>query len=968
MQAPHLAASPTLSSSPIRQPRIRLLATALVAALVAACGGSNGDDDSTPSSGGTGAETASGGAVTGGAPLGGGAAGGTGGAWTSGGGPLGGTSGSGGAPVGGTGATAGTSGGGTPTGGSGATSGSGGAPAGGMGGTPPDPTGGVGAGGVGATGGAATGGGGGVEYPRPEIDEARVTMWYDRPAGVWNEALPVGNGRLGAMIFGNPASERLQLNEGTFWSGGPSRNDNPNALAALPNVRQAIFEGRYTDAESMINQSITASQLHGSIFQTIGDLTLDFPGHDAATAYRRELNLRRAVHTTTYQVDGIAFRREIFASQPDQVIVIRLSSSHPGQQTFSVSAGGPLQNPVSVLDDSTLEMTGRSGSHEGVTGQVESTTRVKVLNTGGTRATGSNRIDVSGADEVVILVSIATNFVDYQTLTGNATERCTQYLSAAEGRSYDDLLADHVAAFQAYFDRSHLDLGESSGGRTTDTRIRDFDPASDPELVAMYYQFGRYLLISSSQPGGQPANLQGIWNDSTSPPWDSKYTININAEMNYWPAERCNLSELHEPLLRMVQELSETGRQTASDMYGADGWVAHHNTDIWRISGVVDGAFWGMWPMGSAWLSQHLWEHYLYTGDRAFLESVYPVMRSACEFYQDFLIEEPDHGWLVVSPSISPENSPVSNGTSVCAGTTMDNQILFDLFTRTIQAASLLDQDAALMTEFQNILDRMPPMQVGNWGQLQEWMEDWDNQNDTHRHVSHLYGLFPSSQISPTATPELFDAARTSLIHRGDVSTGWSMGWKVNFWARLLDGNHALKLIDDQLTLVDPVNGGDAGGTYPNFFDAHPPFQIDGNFGCTSGIAEMLMQTYDGAIHVLPALPDDWAAAGEMWGLRAYGGFEVGFTWQNGEIQTLVVHSDLGGNCRLRVPNGLVLSDGTPLAAATDDNPNPFFATQQVQAPLISPSANLNDVVLPPTELYDLPTEPGQTYVLSAAP
>ncbi len=826
---------------------------------------------------------------------------------------------------------------------------------------------GAGAGGSSTTGGAAIGGAGtGGAFTTP-IDEARLTMWFDHPAGVWNEALPVGNGRLGAMVFGEPARERLQLNEDSFWSGGPSRNDNPDALGALAGVRQAIFEGRYTDAESMINQSITARQLHGSMYQPIGDLTLSFPGHEGYTGYRRELNLRRAVFTATYEVGGVTYTREVFASQPDQVLVVRVTADQPAALDFTVGIDGPLKTGMNVLDASTLELTGRSASHEGVSGQVEFDARVKVLNTGGSTETAASGVTVSDADEALVLVSIATNFVDYATLTADEAALATAALAEAAEKPYEELLAAHLLAFQGSFDRNTLELGTSAAASLpTDERIQSFTQDGDPELVALYYQFGRYLLISSSQPGTQPANLQGLWNDQTSPSWDSKYTININTEMNYWPAEKCNLSETHEPLLRMVQELSETGRQTASTMYGADGWVAHHNTDLWRITGVVDGAFWGMWPMGSAWLSQHLWERYLYTGDLTFLESAYPVMRSACEFYQDFLIEEPDHGWLVVSPSISPENAPAGHSTSVIAGTTMDNQLLFDLFSKTIAAAALLDRDAELMAEFRAILDRLPPMQIGSFGQLQEWMEDWDNPSDTHRHVSHLYGLFPSAQISPHASPELFDAARTTLEHRGDVSTGWSMGWKVNFWARLLDGNHALKLIDDQLTLVDPVDDGGQGGTYPNFFDAHPPFQIDGNFGCTSGIAEMLLQSHDGAIHLLPALPDAWAASGVVTGLRAYGGFEASFEWQDGQVQSVEIRSSLGGNCRLRTPNALVVSDGTPLAAASGENPNPLFRPFPVKAPLISSSANLDELVLAPTILVDLPTEAGRTYRLVA--
>lgn len=430
--------------------------------------------------------------------------------------------------------------------------------------------------------------------------------------------------------------------------------------------------------------------------------------------------------------------------------------------------------------------------------------------------------------------------------------------------------------------------------------------------------------------------------------------------MNYWPAEKCNLAEMHEPLIRMVKELSETGRETANTMYGARGWVTHHNTDIWRITGVVDGAFWGMWPMGGAWLSQHLWEKYLYNGDLKYLETVYPVLKSACEFYQDFLIEEPTHKWLVVSPSISPENAPAGRP-SVCAGATMDNQILFDLFTNTMEAAKLLKKDKPLIADFQKILDRLPPMQIGKHGQLQEWMEDLDNPEDKHRHISHLYGLHPSNQISPYSSPELFNAARTTLIHRGDVSTGWSMGWKVNFWARLQDGNHAQKLIKDQLRLVDAESSGENGGTYPNLFDAHPPFQIDGNFGCTAGIAEMLMQCHDGAIHFLPALPDDWQN-GEIKGLRAPGGFEVDFAWANGQIQRIIVKSHLGGNCRIRIADEITFFNGEKIKKASGDNPNPFYKRAIIKAPMISDAAKLTPVNLKETQLYDIRTKPGKTY------
>jgi alpha-L-fucosidase 2 len=789
-----------------------------------------------------------------------------------------------------------------------------------------------------------------------------MTLWYDKPAGVWTEALPVGNGRIAAMVFGTPASERLQLNELTFWSSGPSRNDNPKALGVLAQVRQLIFDGKNSDAESSINANFFSGN-NAAKYQTVGDLSINFTGHGTYTSYYRDLDLKKALATTKYKVGDVTYTREVFSSQPDQVIVVRLSADQKGKLTFSLGLNGPLKTAVNVVDDTTLEMTCRSGENFGVAGKVDANTRVKVVNTGGTTAKTASGINVTSADEVLLFVSMATNFVDYKTLTADAKAKCTKYLSDVGSKSYDTLLANHVAAYQKYFNRVSLNLGAATSTVPTNQRIQQFATSKDHQLAAIYFQFGRYLLISSSQPGGQPANLQGIWNDSTSPSWGSKYTININTEMNYWPAEKTNLFEMAEPLTQMLKELAETGKQTASSMYGAKGWVAHHNTDIWRVTGPVDFAASGMWPMGSAWLSQHLWDHYLYTGDKAYLESVYPVLKSACDFYQDFLVEEPTHKWLVVSPSVSPENTPAGKS-PIQAGTTMDNQLIFDLFTKTIKAANLLGKDADMVTKLQAMLDKLPPMQVGKWGQLQEWMQDMDNETDQHRHVSHLYGLYPSNQISPYATPQLLDAAKTSLLHRGDASTGWSMGWKVNWWARFLDGNHALKLIRDQLT----PQSGSAGGTYPNLFDAHPPFQIDGNFGCTSGITEMLLQSQDGVVHYLPALPDDWASAGGVHGIRAYGGFETDFTWKTGQVDKIVIRSSLGGNCRIRVPNELVMSDGSTLPAASGKNPNAFFATPTVKTPVISASAKLNEVVLKKTYEYDLSTKAGQGYVLIKKP
>ena len=796
---------------------------------------------------------------------------------------------------------------------------------------------------------------------------SRLKLWYNTPSGTtWENALPIGNGRLGAMVYGNVERETIQLNEHTVWSGSPNRNDNPEALSSLPEIRRLIFAGRQKEAEQLANKTIITKKSHGQMFQPVGNLHLDFPGHDQYSNYYRELDIERAVAKISYVAGNVTYIREIFASLSDRVIIIRLTASKPRSISFTATLSTPQPKATTQTSQpSQLTIAGTTVDHEGVPGKVRFKGIARLKPEGGELAVNDTSIVVQGADAVTIYISIATNFNSYKDISGNENERAVSYLNEAYSKSFANILKAHVEAYQGYFNRVKLDLGITDAAKLpTDERLKNFSSTQDPDFVTLYFQFGRYLLISSSQPGGQPINLQGIWNDKMKPPWDSKYTININAEMNYWPAEKTNLAELHEPFLQMVIDLSKTGQETAKVMYGARGWMAHHNTDIWRATGAIDGAFWGAWTGGGGWTCQHLWEHYLYNGNSEYLASVYPALKGAATFYVDFLIEHPSYHWLVVNPGMSPENAPKAHeGSSLDAGTTMDNQIVFDVFSTVIRAAQILKKDEAFIDTLKRMRDRLPPMHIGQHGQLQEWLDDVDDPKDDHRHISHLYGLFPSNQISPYRTPELYFAAKNTLTQRGDISTGWSMGWKVNWWARMLDGDHAFKLIQNQLTPVGTNPGG--GGTYNNLFDAHPPFQIDGNFGCTSGIAEMLMQSADGAIHLLPALPGS-LTAGRIQGLRARGGFEiVDLQWKDAKVSKVVIKSTLGGNLRVRVPNEVRHSDGDALKKAIGENPNAFYQVEETRAPIVSSKAIVTVVKTPQTWLYDIETQAGRTYTLT---
>jgi len=754
---------------------------------------------------------------------------------------------------------------------------------------------------------------------QPKEINPSLMLWYDQPAIEWTEALPLGNGRIGAMVFGKTENETIQFNEETLWSGQPHDYANPGAHNFLEELRKLLWEDKQAEAHELGNRHFMSKPFGQLSYLPFGNILLNFSDHKEVTSYKRNLDLENAVSSVFYEVDGVQFKREVFASTPDQALVIRLEASEKDALNFTARLDSPHSEYEVSVDGNQIILKGKPNNYHQEMGRdgtpypeskLTFEARLRIEHEGGELVQYEDSIAVVKARKVSMFLVAATSFVNYADISGNPEERCKEYLANLEGKPYKTLKENHITDYRNLFNRVSLDLGSTEiSKRPTNQRLTSFVEDEDPSMVSLLFQFGRYLLISSSRPGTQPANLQGIWNHRLAPPWDSKYTININTEMNYWPAEMTNLSECAEPLFLMVEELSQTGLNVAKEHYNLEGWVTHHNTDLWRGAAPINNANHGIWPTGGVWLSQHLWWHYQYSGDKGFLKNrVYPILKEASRFFAGYLIPWPKNPeWLVSGPSNSPELG------GLVMGPTMDHQIIRELFSNTIEAANILgiDTDFAMMLEMKR--DSIAPNQIGQHGQLQEWLEDVDDPNEKHRHVSHLWGLHPGDEIHPLTTPDLAEACRVTLSHRGDGGAGWSRAWKINFWARLLDGDHAYVLLKNLMvpsTIYDRYTP-EGGGLYMNLFDACPPFQIDGNFGATSGIVEMLLQSHlrddngDYYQDILPALPSE-LSTGKISGIKGRGGFEIAIDWADGKLLQVIVKSLLGNNLNLRYSGQLI--------------------------------------------------------------
>lgn len=782
---------------------------------------------------------------------------------------------------------------------------------------------------AGATGALAATGISRGQLPLPSGARANaLELWYNAPAGPWVEALPVGNGRLGAMAFGRVAQERLQLNEDTLFAGSPYDPNNPAALVALPKVRALINEEKFAEATWLVDGSMLSKPLTQMPYGSAGDMFIDLLSAAQPEQYRRSLDLDEAIARTTFSIGKTRFEREVFASFTDRVIAVRFTSKGPRRidldlgyrhaakadygdpvydgkvkavQAKSASwdyredlKKGDRPSNLSIAADGgdAILVKGRNTASAGVPAGLDYAIRVKALGDGKASISGDT-LSIRNAREITLLISIATSYVNFADVNGDPVAAVRKATELAAKKSYQRLKSDHMAAHRAMFRRMSLRIdGLSNSVAPTDQRIRSVRARSDAALAALYVQYARYLMISSSRGDSQPANLQGRWNEGVNPPWGSKYTININTEMNYWIAHPANLAECVEPLVRMVEDLSVTGAKTARVHYGARGWVTHHNTEVWRASAPIEGHLWGMWPMGGAWLCKTLWDHYDYNPDPAFLRRMYPLLRGASLFFLDTLVEDPKGRGLVTSPSISPENMH-RPGVALAAGPAMDRQILRDLFAYTLKAHEKLGRpDPEFAAQLAKVRSRLPADRIGAQGQLQEWLEDWDAQapEQHHRHVSHLYAVYPSEQINVRDTPALINAAKVSLNNRGDLSTGWATAWRIALWARMGQGERAYSILQG---LLGPER------TYPNMFDSHPPFQIDGNFGGAAGIIEMLVQSWGDEVRILPALPKAWPS-GAISGVRVRGGIELDLKWEAGAVKRLTLRGPARAMVQLR--------------------------------------------------------------------